>query len=149
MSKNDYRIKRLMEIIEEKKKDLGVRQKANWRTNGRCTVGLDSPTATPMNINAEGDIKILVNTLAYMLANFEKHCEAAKLLQVPVPEVLYDGYTLEDWVHDFQIRAKQLLWTEEQKKLKELEATLESLISEDAKTERTLDKITQTLGVES
>jgi len=142
MSKNDDKIKELLKVVEDKRAKLGERSRAALKTNGIFKHDLVSHT----NINTIRSIPACIAVVSLILQ--EKHFteEAAKLLEVEADEVTWNGFSFEDWIHDFKLRASLLTWESEKKKLEVLEKKLSDLRSEDAKTEAAIEDLVKELN---
>jgi len=143
MSKNDDKIKQLMKVVEEKRDALSTKPKAAWCTNG---IFKYDDGGGHFNLNTVTDPSALVDALAHIISNKNSLQAAADMLGVPLHEIQYDGYSVEEWAADFKLRIDMLKWDEEKKKLTKLQRQLDSLISEDAKTEMALEEIAKALA---
>jgi len=141
MSKNDEKIKKLMKVVETKRKALGEKPKTAWNTNGIFKYDGQNH----INLNTVHDSNVLVQALAHILTSNASNIEAANLLGVETVEAQHDGYSLGEWTKDFKLRVSQIEWDAEKNKLNALEIQLKNLISEDAKTDMALDEITAAL----
>jgi len=139
MSKNDDKIKALMKTVEDKRSAIGFKPRSSWQTNGIFKFGDGS---SHMNLNTVNSPALIVGALAHILRDGKSHEEAAEILGVSgATEILYDGYVLSDWIHDFKLRCEQITFEEEKAKLNRLEVQLKKMISEDTRTEMALDVI--------
>ena len=136
MAKNDKKVSDLLAVIESKRKSVGVKPRAAWKSNGI----LKYDNGEHDNINVVGSINECVDALAYLLSKRSFHEEASKMLGV---EYSYSG--TDDYIHDIKLRATMILWDAEKKKLDLLESKLKDLRSEDARTADALSDITQEL----
>lgn len=131
MTNNDAKIKELLNVIDTKKKELGEKPRASWKTDGLFKIlGNDFYT----NINTVTEINKCVESVALLLTAKRSIDEASKLLNVTCPDFLWSGYSFEDWLHDFKLRASMISWDIGKKKLSTLESKLSDLRSETAKT---------------
>lgn len=137
---NDEKIKELLEVIELKKKNLGEKPKALWKTNGLLKIETD------VNINTITTIHKCIDSAASILATKHFKTEAAKLLDVPSQDLLWNGYSFEDWIHDIKLRASMITWDSDKKKLISLESKLSDLRSQDAKTADAISSILKELN---
>jgi TPP-dependent trihydroxycyclohexane-1,2-dione (THcHDO) dehydratase len=142
MAKNDEVIKQLMAKVAEQKEALGVKPKVSWKTNG--VFKFDDKRYFNINVT---DMQSLVEALAYMLQSSNTVLEAAKRLEVSFSVPMFGGYTVEEWEEDFKLRIAILKWEEKKKKLEETERKLAALVSEEARTEMELEKISKSLGL--
>jgi hypothetical protein len=131
MSNNDKKINDLLVVINEKKKTIGVKPRAAWKTNGI----LKYDNGTHVNINTVTTMAACIDAVAFLLRGQAFYKEAAKLLAVPHSD------EMELYLEDFKLRASIIKWDEEKKKLDALERKLKDLRSEDAKTADALSDI--------
>lgn len=136
MQNNDAQITQLLTTIETKKNQIGTKPKALLKSNGI----LKFDDGTHVNINTINDTERCLDIVSTLLSkqNFRKN--AATLLDIP-----YVANNVEDYLEDFKLRTKQIVWDNENKKLALLEQKLKDLRSEDAKTSDTLNDILKAL----
>jgi len=142
MGKNDEQVRKLLTVIEEKESKLGTKPRAQWKTNGVFRLPVK---AGHVNINTVNDINICIGVIADLLRESHFIKEAAKLLEVGHEAYQWGGSTIEEWIHDFKLRASMLKWDAEKKKLDALKRKLKALRSEDAKTEDAISDIMKEL----
>jgi hypothetical protein len=139
MSKNDDKIKALLIDIDKKKKEMGEKPRASWKTNGILRVSGDEA-----NINTVNSTDRLVELTAKLLsekANYSEACQFLGLQEKTSSKVSLINDTLED----VKLRTQMVLWDIEKKKLDVMERKLKDLRSEDAKTEDALADIAKEL----
>lgn len=134
--KNDTRIKALLKQIEEKKNTLGSRPKAKWETN--CSLDMDG---SRVNLNTVTTVNRCIDIMGFLLGKKGNREDAAILLKVRPDSFMWGPYSFDEWLHDIELRCAMIMWDEENKKLKKLEAQLKDLRSEDAKTADALSDI--------
>lgn len=144
MSANDTQIKTLLGAIEEKRKKLGTKPRMVLKTNGIFKVGDGYVT---LNINTVNTITSCIDMVAIIVKDQSAYTEAAKLLDVKYEEPKYNGYTADDWIDDFKLKASIITWMAEDKKIKALESKLKDLRSEDLKTADALGDIAKDLDL--
>jgi len=142
MSTNDNKIKELLKVIDSKKEILGTKPRAAWKTNGI----LKRNDNSHVNINTVNEVSYCVDAVSALLSEKSHREEASKLLEVPFDSLSWNGYSFEDWLHDFKLRSSMITWDLEKKKLGVLESKLSDLRSEDAKTEDAISNIMQELS---
>lgn len=135
MSQHDKKINDLIAVIDAKRKTIGTKPRAAWKTNGILKY-----EGTHININVAHLINC-VDAVAHLLREQAYRKEACALLAVP-----YEENDLNDYLEDFKLRASILKWDEEKKKLDVLEKKLKDLRSEDAKTADALSDILAALS---
>lgn len=136
MAKNDDKVKELLSVIEKKKNEIGAKPKAAWKSNGIFKQG----DGSHVNINTVNDIAKCVDVLAHLLKEQTFRKQASEMLGME-----YSDPSVEDYIHDYKLRASMVKWDNEKKKLDILEGKLKDLRSEDAKTEDAISAILQAL----
>jgi hypothetical protein len=143
MSKNDEKIKELLEVISTKREELGSRPRMSLKTNG-----LLSTKDTVININTINDIEGCVATASLIIRERDLYNKAAELLGVKtLTSSEIAGFPAEDWIDDIKLKASTIKWSLEDKKIKSMEKKLKDLRSEDQKTADELDSIAGDLGI--
>lgn len=142
MSKNDDKIKQLLSKIEADKKSLGKKPKVSLNTNGLFRFD----NSNHFNLNTVSDSGYLVRALGFLLEKESTQKEAAKRLGVEGYVFDWKGYSLQDWEHDFKLKAEAITYGVKQKKLAALQKKLKDLRSEDAKTDDALGEIEKMLA---
>ena len=134
MSKNDAKIMELKAKIDKKRELLSQVPKFNPETN--CSIELDG---TRYNLHAATK-----PDLVFLLCKLHALNTAAEDLGC-TSELVIGGYTAEVWMNDVRARLASLDYLEETKKLKSLESKLNSMLSDDKKTELELEGIADLL----
>lgn len=139
----DNKITELFEVLNKQKAEVQKSQneiKQPWKTN--CSFSW-SNNDKPINIqtaNVSDIIKLLTQLLEY--SHF--HREASNILGVDVDE-LYNGYSIDSWIHDFKKRISVIQIKDKQQKLTALEQRLDALVSPEQRRLLELEKITKEL----
>lgn len=133
MSKNDEKVRALLTEINVKRTELGEKPKATWTSNG--LIRLEG--FTEVNLNVLNSLEKCVAITSRVLKEKEAIEKASDFLELPPVSV---GH-LDDYLKDLKLKASQLKWEEENKKLKKLEEKLKELRSEDARVEDALSDI--------
>lgn len=137
MSLHDDKIKTLLLKVEDQKNGLGTKPRASWNTNGIFKYR----DGTFFNLNTVRDFQPLVEALASLLEKEIVHQEAATRLGVNVKPFVWDGFSILDWEADFKKRLEIINWEDKKTKLDETKKKLNSLVSDEAKTEMELENI--------
>jgi len=138
---NDAKIKELLKKVEDQRKALGTKPKAAWQTNG--IFKYDGSKHFNLNITKADT---LVNALAFLLEKQQTRFKAAQRLGVDSSELEWEGYTIKEYEEDFKLRLSIIQWEDKKKQLQKTEKTLNSLVSEEARTEMELEKIAALLN---
>jgi len=136
MSNNDVKIKDMLSVIKDKRKALGEKPKASWKTNG-----VFKSDKGHTNINTVTHLDGCVDIVCFLMVEKDIRKKACDFLEVASVEPRYSGYLIEDWLQDIKLRVAMLNWDIEKKKLGVLEIKLKDLRSEDAKTGDALSDI--------
>lgn len=141
MAKHDDQVKQLLAALEQKKLELGARPKAVLVTNGIYKLN----DKEHVNLNTVNDLDILVKTYALIQSQHNSLVAAAFDLEIKYDAHVISGYTLAEWKQDFLYRAQVINWQKREAELNAAKRKLESLVSEDLKTEQALADLSELL----
>jgi hypothetical protein len=144
---NDSAIKQLMAKVEEQKTALGTRRRYVLNTNGIFKYDSKNGDETYFNINTISDPITFVNALSYLISQERNFNEACDRLGVKNATWKWYDFTMEEWEADFKARIEQIQYDEKKKKLDATKQKLDTLVSEEARTEMELENIQKTLGL--
>lgn len=130
MSKNDDRIMLLKKQIEEKKVAL-MDEKSNEPYKTTCVIDLDG---NKINIHV-----LKSDELAMLLVKLNVYRMSAENLGMQLFAI--SGYDVNMWMDDVKKRIAMLKSKETEKELRAAEDKLNTLLSEDKKTELEIDNI--------
>ena len=142
MSKNDSKIKELLAKVEDQQTNLGVKPRADWRTNG--IFKYDSGNF--FNLNTVKNFQPLLDGLSFLLEKQMLQKQAAEKLGVSVANFEWDGYSVQDWEEDFKRRVEIIKWQERKSQLEQTRKKMRALVSEEARTEMELEDIERLLS---
>lgn len=134
-NRNDERILEFKKQIAEKKEKLGKIGRFTSVTN--LVLQLDGVTH---NLNVLGNDK---EKLQHLLIKLMTYVISARTLKLQ--DVLYSGYTLDDWITDISAKLDMLSKKDEEKSLAEMEAKLSKMLSDEKQVELELDEIANLL----
>lgn len=129
-AKNDDRILELKKQIDEKKKLL-AEKKVRFSPETNCILDLDG---NKYNLNVCGD-----DVLTMLMIKLNMYVMSADDLDIPVPEI--SGYSVEMWILDIKNKLAASGIKREENALKQMEAKLDKLLSDDKKAELEIDEI--------
>lgn len=132
--KNDDRILELKKQIEEKKKMLSEK-KIRFVPETNCVIDIDG---TKRNINVFSD-----DELKLLMIKLNLYSMSAKDLGIDVPEI--SGYPINSWITDIKNKLEVSELKKQESDLKQKEAKLEKMLSDDKKIELELDEIAKSL----
>jgi len=138
-TKNDEKIKELLQSIEQKKAQMGTKPRAVWTTNG---------VIEEKNINTINSVDVCVSLAAQLISKQDSQQKACEFLGVATKDYGRGTELAEiyDSLSDLKLRVQMIQWDAEKKKLTALETQLKNLRSEDLKTEDALASITKDLA---
>ncbi len=137
-TKNDEKIKLLIAKVKEQKEALGKKPRAAWRTNGIFKFA----DGEHFNINTVTQPEILIRALGHLIMMENSSAEAAKRLSVVIlSEGTWNGYKVSEYEEDFKLRIQMFKYDKKKKTLDKTKKKLDSLVSEEARTEMELDDI--------
>ncbi len=142
MKTMDMQIKELFEVVQKQKVEVSENQKLtkkSWNTHGSFKL----QSATPLNISTATEDQLLKG-LTELLAYRMYVDEAQKLLGLS-KEIKVDGFSVDEWVEDFQKRIATLQLKAKMDKLKSLEDRLQSIVSPEQKRQMELEAIIKDL----
>jgi len=141
MSKNDIMIKKLLGTIEEKRTKLGTKPRMSLKTNGLFM--FENKQVNINTISLLNDCIVMVAEFIYLRDSYTKAIKELEIEILKAPK--HFGYSIEEWIEDFKLKAKIIQWKTEDTNIKNLESKLKNLRSEDLKTSDALDDIAAAL----
>lgn len=136
-TKNDEMILQLKKKVEEQKAELAKLPRT-----------LQSETSTVFRTDAENlNLRVMsVEQLKLLKVKLHAYAMSAIDLEIEIDEVVVSGFSIDKWMHDIDMQISVLTRAEKEKKLKETEATLNRLLSDDKRTELELQELAKMLG---
>lgn len=135
-TKNDEMILQLKKKVEEQKEELAKLPKT-----------LQSETSTVFRPDVENmNLRVMsVEQLKLLKVKLYTYAMAATDLEIGIDEVVISGFSIDKWMHDIDMQISVLTRAEKEKKLKETEATLNRMLSDDKRTELELQELAKML----
>ena len=134
-AKNDERILELKKQIETKRKLL-AEKKIRFSPETTCVIDLDG---VKYNLNVCNE-----DTLILLMIKLNMYVMSASDLGVKTP--VLSGFDVDTWIYDIKNKLVVSACRKEENDLKQMEAKLDKLLSEDKKTELELDEIAALLN---
>ena len=144
MAKYDARVQKLIEEVKKRRASISKTEKATWITNGSFRY-FEHSTEGSFNLQTVTDEIVLAKALAFLIDREGAFKEACKRLDAK-GDFLWLGYSVLDWESDFKTRLAKVRLTSERKKLAAVEKQLESLMSDELKTDIQLTEIEKMLN---
>ena len=131
-TKNDEMILQLKKKVEEQKAELAKLPRT-----------LQSETSTVFRTDAENlNLRVMsVEQLKLLKVKLHAYAMSAIDLEIGIDEVVISGFSIDKWTHDIDMQISVLTRVEKEKKLKETEATLNRMLSDDKRTELELQEL--------
>lgn len=139
----DEIIRKLSEKIKEKKKVLDSIENPSYKTN--LSFGYDPTSSARINLHTINNLQTIVEITSFLLDKSKGFEEASKLLDIPVVEFKWQGYSLNDWINDLKARASKITVEFKRKEFKILEEKLDGLISTEQRRLLELEAIEKSL----
>lgn len=133
MSKNDERVLQYKKIIDDKRAELKSVKKFTPITN--CVLSLDNQN---YNLNV-----LQLDELKLLLVKMNMYLMSALDLDIGLD---ISGYNIAEWISDIKSKIEIFEYKKKESELKELEAKLDKMLSDEKKTELELDEIAALLG---
>ena len=130
MNENDARILEFKELIAKKKESITAKN-VRVASKTTCIMTIDNVN---YNLNAMD-----LNDLTQLMIKLNMYNMSADNLQVD--HIVLKGYVTDIWIEDIKNKINSLSIKQEEKELKQLEARLDDMLSEDRKTTLALDEI--------
>lgn len=136
-TKNDEMILQLKKKVEEQKAELAKLPRT-----------LQSETSTVFRTDAENlNLRVMsIEQLKLLKVKLHAYVMSAIDLEIGIDEVIVSGFSIDKWMHDIGMQISVLTRVEKEKKLKETEATLNRMLSDDKRTELELQELAKMLG---
>ena len=135
-TKNDEMILQLKKKVEEQKAELAKFPRT-----------LQAETSTVLRQDVDNlNLRVMsVEQLKLLKVKLHTYTMAAADLEIGIDEVVISGYSIDKWMHDIDTQISVLTRAEKEKKLKETEATLNRMLSDDKRTELELQELAKLL----
>ena len=138
---NDKKIEEYRKKIEDKRSQLGKRPKVNLETNGLIKL-----PSTTININTLSTERACFD-VATSLAQIQLGMNQANEWLDTSFDIMPQGESLSDYIKDIKQKIAIIRWDSEKRKLNEMDAQLEILLSNDAKVTNSINDIAKNLGI--
>jgi len=132
----------LLKEIERRKAEIAQLERPSYRTNLSFSYTEGGP---PINLNTVSDQKTLVTIAAFIITSSEAFDRAAASLDVKV-DYSWQGFSAQDWLTDIKTRINKSQINALKKKLEQLEARAQAVISPELRRKLELDAIKAELG---
>lgn len=142
MAKTDERTIQLIKEVAKQKAEIAKAEKPNWRTNCSYQVAPGSS----VNLHVESNLRVLIGICGAVMAGEAEYDKAAESLGLTdYPPFDWGGYSASDWIVDVRSRINKIQIGSKRKKLEDLEARLNKIISPELRAEIELEAISAEL----
>lgn len=134
----DKKIEELFAVVKAQKIEVQKAEKEakrNWNTNGSFKLY----SAIPVNLQTATE-DMIFKSLTELLS-FKGNAEEALEILGLKKEIKHDGYSIDDWIEDFQKRIATIQLKAKKEKFKTLEDRLISIVSPEQKRQMELEAI--------
>lgn len=129
-TKNDEMILQLKKKVEEQKAELAKLPRT-----------LQSETSTVFRQDVDNLNLRVMSVEQLKLLKVKLHTYAMSAVDLGIDEITISGFSIDKWMHDINMQISVLTRAEKEKKLKETEATLNRMLSDDKRTELELQEL--------
>lgn len=133
-TKNDEMILQLKKKVEEQKAELAKLPRT-----------LQSETSTVFRQDVDNLNLRVMSVEQLKLLKVKLHTYAMAAVDLGIDEITISGFSIDKWMHDINMQISVLTRAEKEKKLKETEATLNRMLSDDKRTELELQELAKIL----
>lgn len=145
MSKTDQRVLDLIAKLNEKKAQISGAERPSWKTSCSLPSTVGSTKVTDrVNIQTVTDLGVLTSLYGEIITR-EQNWKLAGHILGTTDSFTWGGYSLEDWTHDFKIRANQINIAKTRAEYKVLEERLDRIISPELRAELELAELEKQL----
>lgn len=143
MAKTDERTLKLIQEVAKQKEEISKAERPNWITNCSFKFIDGGPS---INLHVESDIRVLIGICAHLQDKEKSYENAVGVLGLTdYPPFLWGGFSTADWIKDIKARISKIQIATKKKKLEDLEARLNAIISPELRAELELEAITAQL----
>lgn len=141
----DEMIIALLGKVNAQKLEIEKAEKPSWETNSAFRFNADAAHSV-INIQTVTDVRKLREILAFLIERETAFNEAGKRLGLDEDNFTWLGFTVKEWEADLLTRVNIIQIQAKRKKLAELEAQLNSLVSKEKREELQLQAIAALLN---
>jgi hypothetical protein len=143
----DNKIMDMIALVKTKKAEIAKAERPNFKTNcsfsyAHAPIQTQSTNASVINLHAVSDIRVLTSIAGFLTTWETTYRNGAAALSIDdCPKFVWDGYTVDEWLHDIKIRITKIQIADKKKKLEELENRLDKIISPELRAQMELEAI--------
>jgi len=137
MANNDQKIHDLLKLAEKKRAEIKKIEKPTWLTN--CSFSFNPElSSTRVNLHTIQQVAQIVEMWAFLLMRADYFEKAAGELNVKKSDYVWQGYPIDQWKTDLQLRIDVIGVSKKKKQLELIEAELGTLLSPEEKERQRL-----------
>lgn len=142
--KTDQKTLELIREVKRRKEEISKAERPVWITN--CSFSYSGGRHNDaINIHVEANVQNLVLIAAFLRDRERSYNEAAVELGAEAPPFTWGGFKVADWLEDLKARLNKIQIASKKKKLEELEARLNAIISPELRAQLELEAISSEL----
>lgn len=146
MKNQDEKILKLLDEVKTSREQIEKAEKISWKTDCRSLPDMYSQSFS-INLHVESDISKLIGFAAFLMQQEKCYNEAASALNLneTKPKFKWQGFEVNDWMHDIKARIDKIQVNNKKNKLKVIEKRLLKVTSEELKAEMEIASIEEEL----
>jgi len=136
----------IKKVTSERKEIAKILGKPSYSTNGSFSYS-EGRSNDSINIRVEKDVRTLISIGSFVRSREGVYAETAAILGVVDPPAFtWGGFTVEEWLNDLKVAISKSQVAARQKKLAELEARLNSIVSPELRARLEIEAIESELN---
>lgn len=145
-SKQDAKILELIAEVNRRKEEIERIDRPNWRTNMSFSYD-ESSLNQSINLHVVSDVQVLVKIASFLVVRKDAYVDVAASFDLAeVPNFTWQGFPVQDWIADIELRIDKIQIGAKRKKLEALEASLEAIITPELRRQMELERIAKELA---
>jgi hypothetical protein len=141
----DAKVKDLIALVTKKRRDIARDERPSYNTRMTFSYHEEEPGNNLINLHTVDAAK-LQSIAGFLILRSQCHAAGGALLGIDSAEFKWQGFTVDEWMHDLGVRYRKVMIGKEKEKLATLEARLSAIISPELRAQMEIDAITNELG---
>lgn len=141
----DQRVLDLIKDVQRRKAEISKAERGKWLTNLCFSYNEDNKSGA-VNVQVVSNVKDLITMAAFLMERERSYNDAAAVLGIDDPAPFtWCTFPVKDWLEDFRTRVGKIQIASKKRKLGELEARLNSIVSPELRAQMELEAIASEL----
>lgn len=141
----DARTLALIEAVRRQKEEIANAERPNWKTNQTFTF-VEGQLNNAIALHIEKDVRKLAMIAGFLVEKEEQLKKGAEVLGIETPELIWNGYSFQDWFDDLKARTAKIQITQRREKLAKLESRLNAVMTPELRQQLELEAIERELA---